>query len=147
MIIKICVPPVALASATIHRKPIKEKEARARTKISKQKSEEGVADSMGSDVRILKTPSGYIIGGVFWSAPAYDASIPTAQAEITVYVDALVTAILNNQGCREQDGRRHFLNRWATESSFYSIYEVEAAARELVVSQTCASRLSRLTTA
>jgi len=147
MIIKICIPPAALAAATIHRKTIKDKETRARIIIARQKSEETVANTMGSDVRIIKTPTGYIIGGVFWSAPAYDATIPTSPAEISVYVDALVMAISNNRGCREQDGRRQFLNRWATESSFYSVYEIEAAARDLVVSQTCTSRLSHLTAA
>ncbi|KAA8621384.1 hypothetical protein PtrSN002B_005920 [Pyrenophora tritici-repentis] len=133
LIVVLHISPSRLASATSHGSSIGDKEMRAKKVISKQKKEDGVAEKMGSDVRIISTATGYHIGGVYWQAPACDTTIPSSPAEISEYVDMLVKAILNNQGCRERENRQQFLNRWGTGSSFYTIFEVEAAAREVIL--------------
>lgn len=112
-----------------------------------QKRKHELAETMGSDVKIISTPTGSVIGGVYWKAPAYDITIPSSPAEVSEHVNTLVLAISNNEGCRERGNRQQFLNRWGTGSSFYTIFEVEAAAREVIVSQTQAAHLSPLTTA
>ncbi|KAE8833498.1 hypothetical protein P3342_006767 [Pyrenophora teres f. teres] len=127
------ISPSRLASVTSNGSSTRDKEMRAKKVISMQKRKHELAETMGSDVKIISTPTGSVIGGVYWKAPAYDITIPSSPAEVSEHVNTLVLAISNNEGCRERGNRQQFLNRWGTGSSFYTIFEVEAAAREVIL--------------
>jgi hypothetical protein len=74
---------------------------------------------MGVNITIHRTATGVTISGIYWTNPDIDATIPSSAAEIIAHTNALVTAMQNNEGCRERITRA-FLNRWALDSEHYS---------------------------
>jgi hypothetical protein len=110
------------------RMTLREKKRQAKGIIRKQ------TDKMGTKVKILRTSTGTVFTGIYWPAPANDVTIPITDAEVMAYTNELVKAIRNNQNCKEGENTSTFRNRWGTTAKYYTSDELEAIAREVVVS-------------
>jgi hypothetical protein len=111
-----------------------EKEKQARAVLKKQRSQDSVVEQMGESVNIVQTATGVQFGGVYWTAPANDTTIPSSPAEIFLHINTLMKAIQNRHGCREKTTTGQYRNRWSDESTYYSEDQFKAASRDLVVS-------------
>jgi hypothetical protein len=98
------------------------------------KDQTSAAKQMGKSVTISQTDTGLHIGGVYWTAPADDNTIPSSPAEINTCIDTLTKAIQNRENCREKTTTGQHRNRWLAGSTYYTEDQFKAAARDLVVS-------------
>jgi hypothetical protein len=110
------------------------KEKQAKAVLKEQRNQNSAAKQMGKSVTISQTDTGLHIGGVYWTAPADDNTIPSSPAEINVCIDTLTKAIQNREDCREKSTTGQHRNRWLAGSTYYSEDQFKAAARDLVVS-------------
>jgi hypothetical protein len=111
------------------------KQRKANVVIARQNAQPTLERRLGQQVRVSYTAAGVIdIGGIYWKAPANDASIPRTLQEKFACVQAIIAAIRNNKDCKEVDTTKTFLNRWADGATYFSPEELEFAAWKIVVS-------------
>jgi hypothetical protein len=132
--------PTAETTITRHSRYL-ELEKSAKEFIAEQEKEPGAPT-----VNITHTVTGVVISGVYWRAPADDATIPKSVGQILGYINELVDAMQNNQGCREKSTSKAFLNRWGDYAGFYTEDQFKAICRELVVSDQSIHNFSLLIT-
>ncbi|KAL1798471.1 hypothetical protein ACET3X_002508 [Alternaria dauci] len=110
-----------------------DKEKRAKAVLKTQRGQKSAAKQMGESVTLSQTDTGIHIGGVYWTAPADDSTIPSSPAEINACIDALTKAMQNRENCREKTTTGQYRNRWMEGSTYYSEDQFKAAARDLVL--------------
>ncbi|CAN9117223.1 unnamed protein product [Alternaria alternata] len=109
------------------------KEKQAKAVLKEQRNQTSAAKQMGKSVTISQTDTGLHIGGVYWTAPADDNTIPSSPAEINTCIDTLTKAIQNRENCREKTTTGQHRNRWLAGSTYYTEDQFKAAARDLVL--------------
>ncbi|KAL6702791.1 hypothetical protein ACN47E_000927 [Coniothyrium glycines] len=124
----------ALIKAELEQKShFSSKERRANKIVKQQKQEAELADQMGSNITVTHTSiGGKTMQGVFWKNPEPDATIPTTPEEMETCFTAILLAIMNNKGCRENEDTQQFLNRWGSGAAYYSINELLMVAQEIL---------------
>ncbi|KAF7674845.1 hypothetical protein GT037_007605 [Alternaria burnsii] len=109
------------------------KEKQAKAVLKEQRNQTSAAKQMGKSVTISQTDTGTHIGGVYWTAPADDNTIPSSPTEINTCIATLTKAIQNRENCREKTTTGQHRNRWLAGSTYYSEDQFKAAARDLVL--------------